>query len=201
MTSYLIVFCRFVLVSALRAMNNSEKITEAPKDCSDSGSIWETGKKLFTYETFFGFHILFFFLILDFERTITNNNASFVTASYCNVYMRVCTYIHAHIQIHTHTCISDNYLFGYSIRYILQQVLPHGSTGRVAFDDNGDRIYAEYDIINIQYASPNNKTQVSVGQYFYPAVSKSLTKLTPPSKQRKIRRIKICNYDINVLKY
>ncbi|XP_011137653.1 glutamate [NMDA] receptor subunit 1 [Harpegnathos saltator] len=91
----------FVLVSALRAMNNSEKITEAPKDCSDSGSIWETGKKLFTY--------------------------------------------------------------------ILQQVLPHGATGRVAFDDNGDRIYAEYDIVNIQYASPHNKTQVSVGQYFYPA--------------------------------
>ncbi|XP_032680549.1 glutamate [NMDA] receptor subunit 1 isoform X1 [Odontomachus brunneus] len=91
----------FVLVSALRAMNNSEKITEAPKDCSDSGSIWETGKKLFTY--------------------------------------------------------------------ILQQVLQHGSTGRVAFDDNGDRIFAEYDIINIQYADSDNKTQVSVGQYFYPA--------------------------------
>lgn len=53
-------------------------------------------------------------------------------------------------------------------------MLPHGSTGRVAFDDNGDRIYAEYDIINVQYAGPNNKTQVSVGQYFYPAVSKSV---------------------------
>ncbi|XP_014472992.1 PREDICTED: glutamate [NMDA] receptor subunit 1 isoform X3 [Dinoponera quadriceps] len=91
----------FVLVSALRAMNNSEKITEAPKDCGDSGSIWETGKKLFTY--------------------------------------------------------------------ILQQVLPNGSTGRVAFDDNGDRIYAEYNIVNIQYVGPHNKTQVSVGQYFYPA--------------------------------
>ncbi|KYN18839.1 Glutamate [NMDA] receptor subunit 1 [Trachymyrmex cornetzi] len=93
----------YVLVSALRAMNQTEKITEAPKDCSDSGSIWETGKSLF--------------------------------------------------------------------QYILKQVLPHGSTGRVAFDDNGDRIFAEYDIVNIQYTGPdnNNKTQMSVGQYFYPA--------------------------------
>ncbi|KAL0125171.1 hypothetical protein PUN28_004363 [Cardiocondyla obscurior] len=92
----------YVLVSALRAMNQTEKITEAPKDCSDSGSIWETGKTLF--------------------------------------------------------------------QYIRKQVLPHGSTGRVAFDDNGDRIFAEYDIINIQYTGlDSNKTQVSVGQYFYPA--------------------------------
>lgn len=59
-----------------------------------------------------------------------------------------------------------------SIRYIRKQVRPQGSTGRVAFDDNGDRIYAEYNIVNIQYADPDNKTQVSVGQYFYPAVSK-----------------------------
>jgi len=43
----------------------------------------------------------------------------------------------------------------------------------VAFDDNGDRIFAEYDIVNIQYTGlDNNKTQVSVGQYFYPAVSR-----------------------------
>ncbi|XP_071645156.1 NMDA receptor 1 [Temnothorax longispinosus] len=92
----------YVLVSALRTMNQTERITEAPKDCSDSGSIWETGKTLF--------------------------------------------------------------------QYIRKQVLPHGSTGQVAFDDNGDRIFAEYDIINIQYTGPdNNKTQVSVGQYFYPA--------------------------------
>lgn len=59
-----------------------------------------------------------------------------------------------------------------SIRFIRKEVLPNGQTGRVAFDDNGDRIYAEYNIINIQYARPDNKTQVSVGQYFYPAVSR-----------------------------
>jgi len=38
----------------------------------------------------------------------------------------------------------------------------NGSTGYVAFDDNGDRINAEYDIINVQ-----NQTQISVGQYHY----------------------------------
>ncbi|XP_035721845.1 glutamate [NMDA] receptor subunit 1-like isoform X1 [Vespa mandarinia] len=87
----------YAFVSALREMNETEEITSAPKDCGDSGSIWETGKKLFDY--------------------------------------------------------------------IRQQVLPHGETGRVAFDDNGDRIFAEYDIININ----EDSRQVSVGQYFYPA--------------------------------
>ena len=46
-------------------------------------------------------------------------------------------------------------------------MLSDGATGKVAFDDNGDRIYAEYDIINIQ----ENGERISVGQYFYPAVS------------------------------
>lgn len=63
-------------------------------------------------------------------------------------------------------------IVSFSIRYIRKQVRPQGATGQVAFDDNGDRIFAEYDIVNIQYASPNNKTQVSVGQYFCPTVSK-----------------------------
>jgi len=62
-------------------------------------------------------------------------------------------------------------------RYIRKQILLYGSTGRVAFDDNGDRIFAEYDIVNIQYTGPdNNKTQMSVGQYFYPAVSRQFNK-------------------------
>ncbi|XP_076160920.1 glutamate ionotropic receptor NMDA type subunit 1 isoform X2 [Ptiloglossa arizonensis] len=85
-----------ILVFALRAMNESEEITEAPKDCGDSGSIWETGKRLF--------------------------------------------------------------------QYIRKEILPDGATGRVAFDDNGDRIFAEYDIVNIK----ENGERVSVGQYFYP---------------------------------
>ncbi|XP_076627931.1 glutamate ionotropic receptor NMDA type subunit 1 isoform X1 [Colletes latitarsis] len=85
-----------VLMSALKAMNDSEEITAAPQDCGDSGAIWETGKKLF--------------------------------------------------------------------QYIRKEVLPAGETGRVTFDDNGDRIFAEYDIINIKEYGE----RVSVGQYFYP---------------------------------
>nr|CAD7407742.1 unnamed protein product [Timema cristinae] len=39
----------YVLASALKAMNQTETITEAPNDCNSSGTIWETGKKLFEY--------------------------------------------------------------------------------------------------------------------------------------------------------
>ncbi|XP_011300485.1 glutamate [NMDA] receptor subunit 1 isoform X1 [Fopius arisanus] len=85
----------YVLVSALREMNLTKTITQAPKDCDKSGSIWETGKELFGF--------------------------------------------------------------------IRKQVLERGETGRVAFDDNGDRIYAEYDIINVR----EHGEQISVGQYFY----------------------------------
>uniref|UniRef100_A0A1B6M8R4 Glutamate [NMDA] receptor subunit 1 n=2 Tax=Cicadellinae TaxID=33370 RepID=A0A1B6M8R4_9HEMI len=85
----------YVLASALRDMNQTENITEAPKDCDNSGSIWETGKILFDY--------------------------------------------------------------------IKKQVLFHGATGKVAFDDSGDRINAEYNIVNVQ--GPD--LQVSVGQYLY----------------------------------
>ncbi|CAH1390907.1 unnamed protein product [Nezara viridula] len=86
----------YVLASALRGMNQTKNITEAPKDCDNSGSIWETGKTLF--------------------------------------------------------------------EYIRNQVLIKGATGmKVAFDDNGDRINAEYDIVNVQ--GPSNHT--SVGTYTY----------------------------------
>ncbi|XP_034949812.1 glutamate [NMDA] receptor subunit 1 [Chelonus insularis] len=85
----------YVLVSALREMNETKVITHAPKDCDNSGSIWETGKELFGF--------------------------------------------------------------------IKKQVLVKGATGRVAFDDNGDRIFAEYDIINIR----EDGKKVSVGQYVY----------------------------------
>ncbi|XP_046985461.1 glutamate [NMDA] receptor subunit 1 [Schistocerca americana] len=85
----------YVLASALKAMNQTENITEAPNDCDTSGSIWETGKILF--------------------------------------------------------------------EYIRKQELLDGATGKVAFDDNGDRINAEYDIVNVQ----ENQRKVSVGKYFY----------------------------------
>lgn len=42
-----------------------------------------------------------------------------------------------------------------------------GKTGKVAFDDNGDRIYAEYDVINVR---KRNQMKV-VGRFYYDNVS------------------------------
>ncbi|KAF4525166.1 hypothetical protein B566_EDAN014757 [Ephemera danica] len=86
----------YVLALAIREMNRTMNITEAPQDCDNSGSIWETGKQLF--------------------------------------------------------------------EFIRRQVLLNGRTGKVAFDDNGDRIFAEYDVVNVQGEQQN---QVSVGRYFF----------------------------------
>nr|CAG4639777.1 EOG090X00ST [Daphnia pulex] len=47
--------------------------------------------------------------------------------------------------------------------YIKKQVLLNGLTGKIAFDDNGDRLFSEYDIVNVDH--PNGRTKV--GQYFY----------------------------------
>ncbi|KAF2905177.1 hypothetical protein ILUMI_01004 [Ignelater luminosus] len=85
----------YVLASALRDMNQTKEITDAPKDCDNSGSIWETGRELFNF--------------------------------------------------------------------IRKQVLLNGETGKVAFDDQGDRINAEYNIVNIQ----RRKTHVVVGKYYF----------------------------------
>lgn len=85
----------YVLASALRDMNQTKEITEAPKDCDNSGSIWETGRELFNF--------------------------------------------------------------------IRKQVLLNGETGKVAFDDQGDRIHAEYNLVNIQ----RKKRQVVTGRYFF----------------------------------
>ncbi|XP_077291184.1 glutamate ionotropic receptor NMDA type subunit 1 [Arctopsyche grandis] len=85
----------YVLASAIREMNQTQEIHEAPKDCDNSGSIWETGKTLF--------------------------------------------------------------------EYIKKQEILDGATGKVAFDDNGDRIFAEYEVVNVRL--PND--QPAVGRYFY----------------------------------
>ncbi|XP_055636801.1 glutamate [NMDA] receptor subunit 1 isoform X2 [Toxorhynchites rutilus septentrionalis] len=92
----------YVLASAIKEMmTHNETITEAPKDCDDTGAFWESGRKMF------------------------------------------------------------NYLKTRNIR---------GSTGQVAFDNNGDRIYAEYDVINVQQSSSVLfKKNVKVGSFFYDA--------------------------------
>ncbi|GJQ87548.1 Nmdar1 [Trypoxylus dichotomus] len=89
----------YVLASALKGMNKTTTITEAPKDCDDSGAFWESGRILFDF--------------------------------------------------------------------IKKQVLINGETGKVAFDDQGDRINAEYNIINIQRQKQNRKNQVEVGKYLF----------------------------------
>ncbi|CAG0921507.1 unnamed protein product, partial [Notodromas monacha] len=48
-------------------------------------------------------------------------------------------------------------------RYIQKQELVHGYTGKVAFDENGDRKNAEYDVINVQ----DKGAKVSVGKYSF----------------------------------
>jgi len=43
----------------------------------------------------------------------------------------------------------------------------NGETGKVAFDESGDRINAEYDVMNVH---PGGR-QVPVGKYLYSPVS------------------------------
>ncbi|KAK7082411.1 Glutamate receptor ionotropic, NMDA 1, partial [Halocaridina rubra] len=93
----------FVLAKALKRLKEEQNTTEPPpKDCDNTGTTWETGKKLF--------------------------------------------------------------------QYILEQVLKDGNTGKVAFDENGDRINAEYEVINIQEKNDSGamiKSHVAVGQFVY----------------------------------
>ena len=64
-------------------------------------------------------------------------------------------------------------------------ILYTGKTGRVAFDEMGDRMFAEYEIINIQkntqtkqqYQSNKGVSEVPVGSYKYDKVSSGQTYL------------------------
>lgn len=56
--------------------------------------------------------------------------------------------------------------------YIRKQSLESGATGHVAFDDHGDRIHAEYDMVNVRAQGEH----VAVGKYFYSKVSTGLLK-------------------------
>lgn len=50
--------------------------------------------------------------------------------------------------------------------YIRKQKLENGETGYVAFDDHGDRVHAEYDMVNVRAQGEH----VAVGKYFYSKV-------------------------------
>ncbi|XP_045473590.1 glutamate [NMDA] receptor subunit 1 [Harmonia axyridis] len=106
----------YILASALRDMNINKtiQITEAPKDCDNSGSIWETGKELF--------------------------------------------------------------------QFIRKQVLLNGETGKLAFDDQGDRINAEYNVVNIQ-RKKKSVAEVIVGQHFF---NRTLSKMMLGVDEKKI---------------
>lgn len=54
--------------------------------------------------------------------------------------------------------------------YIKKQVYKDGHTGKVAFDNNGDRIYAEYDIVNVKEVT--NKD--AIGKYYFDNVSEPI---------------------------
>ncbi|KAG8230220.1 hypothetical protein J437_LFUL010848 [Ladona fulva] len=50
----------------------------------------------------------------------------------------------------------------HDIKYMSQQILPLGKTGKVEFDGNGDRMNAEYNLVNKKEAG-----EVPVGKYYY----------------------------------
>lgn len=51
--------------------------------------------------------------------------------------------------------------------YVRKQTLNYGATGYVAFDDHGDRVNAEYDMVNVRTQGEH----VAVGKYFYSRVN------------------------------
>lgn len=68
--------------------------------------------------------------------------------------------------------------------YIRKQTLADGTTGRVAFDEMGDRIYAEYQVVNIQTdARSRTSKKAVVGYYNY---SNDLEKMALAMDEDKI---------------
>ena len=87
----------YVLASAINEYQKVAQVIEAPKDCDDSGALWDSGKQIFQY---------------------------------------------------------------------LKTINIRGETGQVAFDDNGDRIYAEYEVINVL----DDQKKKVVGNFYYDEV-------------------------------
>lgn len=63
---------------------------------------------------------------------------------------------------------SNNIICCWIFRYIKKQVYKDGHTGKVAFDNNGDRIYAEYDIVNVKQVAMKD----AIGKYYFDNVIK-----------------------------
>ncbi|ODN01368.1 Glutamate [NMDA] receptor subunit 1 [Orchesella cincta] len=94
--------CLRVLAAALKEMSSEQHIAEAPSNCNETATTWETGRKLF--------------------------------------------------------------------EYIKRQELLNGETGKVVFDESGDRINAEYHVMNIHLGG----NIVPVGKYLYSSIKKEM---------------------------
>lgn len=67
--------------------------------------------------------------------------------------------------------------------YVRKQSLDNGATGHVAFDDHGDRVHAEYDMVNVRAQGEH----VAVGKYFYSKVHDLVELETQKTKRLKVR--------------
>lgn len=65
------------------------------------------------------------------------------------------------------TVDDHSYFTGKRIFHYLKTRNIKGLTGRVAFDDNGDRIYAGYDVINVL----DQQSRMKVGSFDYDEVN------------------------------
>lgn len=65
--------------------------------------------------------------------------------------------------------VSNFSFLGRRIFHYLKTRNIRGQTGQIAFDDNGDRMYAEYDVINVH----DHQVKKIVGSFHYVAVSKN----------------------------
>lgn len=73
----------------------------------------------------------------------------------------------AHVCAHAPSIRPIHAPAGKRIFHYLKTRNINGETGQVAFDDNGDRIYAEYEVINIR----DHQDKKTVGNFYYDSVS------------------------------
>ncbi|GBP60663.1 Glutamate receptor subunit 1, partial [Eumeta japonica] len=170
----------YVLASAIRDMNTSEEIVPPPSDCDNSGTIWNTGPELFNYISNFA------------KETVVNEVG--VSKKNKSEFERVKVQNTALADSNTMRAPKSGLLprhaaYGGCRQYCLEsrrtgrsrgrQSLENGATGHVAFDDHGDRVHAEYDMVNVRAYGEH----VAVGKYFY---SKEVQKMRLELKEHEI---------------
>lgn len=140
-----------MLASALKEMMVNETITEAPKDCDDSGVFWETGKKLFHYLK---------------SRNINGKTGRVVFTKLLSLLRNIIPLPPPHFPPHDFiTPHSSKHNQSFHSFHLFSLFIFQLDTK--AFDDSGDRINAEYDVINIG----KKGAMKIVGSLFYDNVS------------------------------